>query len=128
MSRHSDQTIASLRNNALDLVIMGRPANQPATEEIILGDHPHVIILPPGHEFANRDNISPDEILSQPIIRRETGSGTRILTTRYLDRIAPADVQATLLQVTIDAVALALQQIDARQGKVFVCGGGAKNV
>ena len=45
----------------------------------------------------------------------------------HLDRIAPADVQATLLQVTIDAVALALQQIDARQGKVFVCGGGAKN-
>ncbi len=91
-----DQTIASLRNNALDLVIMGRPANQPATDEIILGDHPHVIILPPGHQLANRDNISPEEILSHPIIRRETGSGTRILTTRYLDHIAPGSLYETM--------------------------------
>ena len=87
-----DQTIASLRNNALDLVIMGRPANRPATDETILGDHPHVIILPPGHALANRDNISPEEILSHPIITREAGSGTRILTTRYLDRIAPGSI------------------------------------
>ena len=111
-----DQTIASLRNNALDLVIMGRPASAPATHEIVLGDHPHVIILPPGHILADRDNITPEEIVSHPIIRRETGSGTRILTTRYLDRIAPGipytsmdvDSNETIKQAVIAGLGIAL--------------------
>ena len=44
-----------------------------------------------------------------------------------LDQIATADVQATLLSVTVNAVVLALRQIEARPGTVFVCGGGASN-
>ena len=56
----------------------------------MLGDHPHLIILPPGHDLAGRSDSAPEEILSHPIITREVGSGTRILTTRYLDRIAPS--------------------------------------
>ena len=87
----------------------------PATHEIILGDHPHVIILPPGHILADRDNITPEEIVSHPIIRRETGSGTRILTTRYLDRIAPGihtsmdvDSNETIKQAVIAGLGIAL--------------------
>ena len=111
-----DQTISNLRNNALDLVIMGRPANQTPTDEIVLGDHPHVVILPPNHSLAERDTVSPEEILSNQIITRELGSGTRILATRYLDRIAPGatyktmevDSNETIKQAVIAGLGIAL--------------------
>ena len=111
-----DQTISNLRNNALDLVIMGRPATQPKTDEIVLGDHPHVIILPPNHSLADKENVSPEEILSHPIITRELGSGTRILATRYLDRLAPGltyktmevDSNETIKQAVIAGLGIAL--------------------
>ena len=111
-----EQTISNLRNNALDLVIMGRPANQTPTDEIVLGDHPHVIILPPTHNLANRTDIPAEEILSHQVITREIGSGTRILATRYLDRIAPGvtyrtmevDSNETIKQAVIAGLGIAL--------------------
>ena len=111
-----DQTISNLRNNALDLVIMGRPANQTPTSEIVLGDHPHIIILPPNHSLANREYVSPEEILSHQFITREMGSGTRILATRYLEQIAPGlsyqtmevDSNETIKQAVIAGLGIAL--------------------
>ncbi len=111
-----DQIIAALKNNAVDIVIMGRPARLPPTNEIVLGDHPHLIILPPGHELAGRHDVKPEEILSHPIITREVGSGTRILTTRYLDRIAPGlpyqaiemDSNETIKQAVIAGLGISL--------------------
>lgn len=39
----------------------------------------------------------------------------------------PEDIQATLLTFTVKSIKLALQQLDAHQGKLYVCGGGANN-
>ena len=111
-----DQTIAALRSNAVDIAIMGRPARYPPTDEIVLGEHPHLIILPPNHPLAGRENIDPNELLSHPIITREPGSGTRILATRYLDRIAPGmpyetmemDSNETIKQAVIAGLGIAL--------------------
>ena len=111
-----DQIIVALKNNAVDIAIMGRPARHPPTNEIVLGDHPHLIILPPGHELAGRSDAQPEEILSHPIITREVGSGTRILTTRYLDRIAPGlpyktiemDSNETIKQAVIAGLGISL--------------------
>lgn len=36
-----------------------------------------VLIVPPDHPWANRDNIQIDEMLAEPFILREHGSGTR---------------------------------------------------
>ena len=91
-----DQIIAALQENAVDMAIMGRPPKAPLTVEVVLGDHPHVIILPPDHALANRNQVTPDEILSHTILTREQGSGTRILANRYFDRIAPGQVYQTI--------------------------------
>ena len=111
-----DQTINAIRNNAVDIAIMGRPARNPPTDEIVLGDHPHLIILPPNHPLADRDDVDPHEILSHTVITREPGSGTRILATRYLDRIAPGvpyetlemDSNETIKQAVIAGLGIAL--------------------
>lgn len=82
-----DFIIQALQDSSLDLAIMGRPPRDPAVVATAIGDHPHVLIAPPEHALAHAGAVTAEDILSQPIILREPGSGTRILATRYLDRI-----------------------------------------
>lgn len=44
-----------------------------------------------------------------------------------LNALAEQDVQATLVQLTVNSVANALAEAGATQGKIYVCGGGANN-
>ena len=41
--------------------------------------------------------------------------------------LAPADVQATLLELTVDSVASSIERLDGQVEEVYVCGGGAHN-
>jgi DNA-binding transcriptional LysR family regulator len=63
------------------------------TDEIVLA-------LPPGHPLAQRDPLTPDDLLGQPLILREEGSGTRRSVEKALAsagyRLRPEDVVLTL--------------------------------
>lgn len=82
-----DTTINALQQRSIDLAIMGRPPRSPAVTAESVGDHPHVIIAKPTHPLAQMDNVPATDLLNETFIAREQGSGTRILMTRYLDRI-----------------------------------------
>lgn len=82
-----DAILALLAAGELDLVIMGRPPREPAVLADPLGPHPHVIIAAPDHPLADADPVLPGDLLAQTFLSREEGSGTRILMTRFLDRI-----------------------------------------
>lgn len=82
-----EATIEGLASGALDLAIMGRPPREPVVDAIPLGPHPHGIVLPRGHRLEGRHGITAEDLASETFISREAGSGTRILMTRYLDRI-----------------------------------------
>lgn len=79
--------ISSLENKSADLVIMGRPPRRPEVDADPLGVHPHVIIAPPEHRLAGSPNVAPEDLLRETFLSREEGSGTRILASRFLDRI-----------------------------------------
>ncbi len=79
--------IQMIETGDLDLVIMGRPPRQPAVVARSIGDHPHLLVAPPDHPLTRLDKVTPDDILSQHFVMREEGSGTRILTMRFLDEI-----------------------------------------
>jgi anhydro-N-acetylmuramic acid kinase len=51
------------------------------------------------------------------------------LTTRYpaLHSLSPQDVQATLVQLTVDSISDSILALDNSNGEVYVCGGGANN-
>jgi LysR family transcriptional regulator, low CO2-responsive transcriptional regulator len=110
------QIIAALEDHSMDLVIMGRPPRHPEVDSILLGDHPHVLIAPPDHPLAGKRDILPQEILSETIIMRERGSGTRILMERFLDRIGEGDTydsiefnsNETIKQAAIAGLGIAL--------------------
>lgn len=88
--------MAALDDQAIDLAIMGRPPRVPAVTAYVIGDHPHVLVVPPGHKLLNLPRIDPEDILGEPFILREEGSGTRILCVRYLDRIGGGQPYASV--------------------------------
>ena len=79
--------IADLERQAVDLAIMGRPPRHPAVQADPLGPHPPGIVPPPHHRLPGRSFLSATDLLAETFLAREPGSGTRILMTRYLDRI-----------------------------------------
>ncbi|VAW22645.1 RuBisCO operon transcriptional regulator CbbR [hydrothermal vent metagenome] len=87
MIGNRERMLEALGDHSIDLGIMGRPPRFPEVEAIALGPNPHILIAPPGHELVGANDISPEQLLAQTFILRETGSGTRILMERFLDRI-----------------------------------------
>ncbi len=81
------QTIAALDNRQIQLAIMGRPPRSPANTAEVVGAHPHIFVVPPDHQLAKAKDVTPQDLLKETIIEREVGSGTRILLTRFMDRI-----------------------------------------
>lgn len=81
------QIIEDLQHGSIELAIMGRPPRNPPVVADVLGPHPHVLIAPPEHRLAGSERVEAAELLAETFIAREEGSGTRILMTRYLDRL-----------------------------------------
>lgn len=80
--------IEALQNKKIDLAIMGRPPRNPPVEADMLGENPHILVAPPLHPFAGNCDLTTAQLLSQTFLTRESGSGTRILTERFLDNLA----------------------------------------
>lgn len=78
------ETIAALEDRAYDLCIMGRPPRAPILNWAPLADHPHVIIAAPDHPRVGQRGLNVADLMHDPFILRETGSGTRILAGRFL--------------------------------------------
>jgi DNA-binding transcriptional LysR family regulator len=81
------EIIRGLEREEYDLTMMGRPPAHIRAESATLGDHPHVLIAPPGHRLAGDPDILAEDLLAERFLAREQGSGTRILMERFLERI-----------------------------------------
>ncbi len=76
--------LASLEDNASDMVIMGKPpAGMPVEAKVFL-ENPLVVIAPPDHRLAGRRAIPLSEVMGEDFIVREVGSGTRAAVERFL--------------------------------------------
>jgi DNA-binding transcriptional LysR family regulator len=81
------EIIERLERGEIELAIMGRPPGGLEIEQDELGDHPYVVIAPPDHRLAGPGRVTPEALLAETFLCREEGSGSRILMTRYLDRV-----------------------------------------
>ncbi|EEW26546.1 LysR family regulator CbbR [Rhodobacter ferrooxidans] len=89
--KNREGIIDDLTRHNVDLAIMGRPPRVPEVIATPLGPHPHGLVARPGHPLAGKPSVTAAEILSQTFLAREPGSGTRILMTRYLERLGEGD-------------------------------------
>ena len=77
--------MAALRNYELDMAIMGRPPPDIAVNRHVLGDHPHVIVVPPGHWLLGEEGLTVIDLTHEVFLTREEGSGTRMLMERLFE-------------------------------------------
>jgi LysR family transcriptional regulator for metE and metH len=84
-----EETIAGLAAYDLDFAVMGRPPQDFAVANAVIGDHPHIIIGPAGHPLARRKRIALAGLEGETFLLRERGSGTRLLMQRMF---AAADI------------------------------------
>lgn len=90
-----EETLRDLAQMRFDLTIMGRPPRVPPVEAQLIGPNPHGLIAPARHPLTGQHALSAADLAGETFLSREEGSGTRILMTRYLDRLgdgAPFDL------------------------------------
>lgn len=73
-----EQVLALLRDNQVDLAIMGRPPNDFPVVAVPFAKHPMVMIACPSHPLARRP-ITMEMLAGETFLVREQGSGTRVL-------------------------------------------------
>ncbi len=77
-------TIERLARNEDDLTIMGMPPRNLDIVRYPFADNPLVAIAPRGHPLAARRRIALQRLAQEPFLMRESGSGTRLATDRFL--------------------------------------------
>lgn len=108
--------IEGLTAGRFDLAIMGRPPRVPAVQAEIIAPHPHVLVAPADHRLAGRADLPASDLYGETFLVREDGSGTRILATRWLDRIGEGfpfgqiemDSNETIKQAVLAGLGLAI--------------------
>ena len=78
-----EQLVRQLRDNEVDLAVMGRPPPDLDTRAEPFAAHPLAVIAAPGHALASRGNIAPRALEAEPFIVREPGSGTRAAMEQF---------------------------------------------
>lgn len=74
---NTEGIVSMVENSMIDLgVVEGPVANKNLLVEVCRVDQ-LVVVVPPGHEMANRESIALEEVMNYPFICREEGSGTR---------------------------------------------------
>ena len=107
--------IRHLEDDDIDIAIMGRPPEEIETRAEPFAPNPHVAVCAPGHRLAARRKVPVRELLEEPFIAREPGSGTRSLTDALFAKhrvpFAPALVMSsneTIKQAVMAGMAVSL--------------------
>lgn len=77
------EIIEGLHRYTIEVAVMGRPPQELNAIAEPIGEHPHVIVVPPGHPLVERDLLEPFALAGETFLVREPGSGTRSLMERF---------------------------------------------
>jgi DNA-binding transcriptional LysR family regulator len=82
---NSEQVESRVRAGEFDFGLVGDQGANPAEEGLAASVADElVLVVSPGHAWARRRDIRPDELAAQPLLLREPGSATRQVTERAL--------------------------------------------
>jgi LysR family transcriptional regulator, low CO2-responsive transcriptional regulator len=80
---NSQQLLERLTNNLDDLYFMGQPPENLDINVRPFLENPLVVIAPRDHSLAQEKNISLQRLAEEPLIMRESGSGTRMAVEQF---------------------------------------------
>jgi len=72
-----------LSDNSIDLALMGQPPEGHKLAAQVFMDNPLVVIAATNHLLAGKKNIPLQQLLKEPLIGREKGSGTRSALEKF---------------------------------------------
>lgn len=81
---NTEVIIEKLYRGEIDLGVIEGPFDKSSVNHEKFKDDELVLIVPPQHEFAKKDSVTIEEILSEKLICREPGSGTKKIFENYL--------------------------------------------
>jgi DNA-binding transcriptional LysR family regulator len=87
-----EQLVRMLRDNEVDLAVMGRPPRELDARAEPFAAHPLAIVAAPSHPAARRRRMAPKALEREVFLVRERGSGTRAAMEQFFQdqHIAPA--------------------------------------
>lgn len=80
----SAEVAAAVADGTTELGVSGAKSSLKGLEHEQLWEDELVLIVPPGHPWARRKSVEPGQLLSEPFVLREAGSGTRARMERQL--------------------------------------------
>jgi DNA-binding transcriptional LysR family regulator len=85
-------------DHTLDLGLIESPTHLPSVQIEVVCEDELVLICAPGHRLAKLQSVAPREILGEPYVSREVGSGTREFTDQYLRecKVSPDDLNIVM--------------------------------
>ncbi len=103
----NSKRIAELLNSGnIDLgLVEGDVSRQKIIVKKLLSDE-LLLIVAPGHPWANRKEVSLSEVVKEPFIFREAGSGTRQMIEKFLGRhgVTPHDMKISTILGSTEAI------------------------
>lgn len=79
-----EELVALMRNNEVDISVMGRAPKEWPNRAEPFAMHPHVLVTAPNHPFAQSEGVPAVALAREGFIVREPGSGTRAALEEYL--------------------------------------------
>lgn len=108
--------IHSLRNNLVDLVIMGRPPNKIEYDAIPFITNPLGIVSGSKYPIKSKPQYTLGDLRHEKFIAREEGSGTRLL----MEKIFEEQGVKPLITMSIDSNETIKQSVLANMGLTFI--------
>lgn len=104
-----DKAIQSLTQQHYDLAVLSMVSPQKELNFIPFLANQLVPVLPSHHALAAEKTLTPEQFLAEPLLVRESGSGTRIVVDEYYTqvRITPSRLQEL---GSLEAIKMALQE------------------
>lgn len=113
------EVLTSLANHQVSIALIEAPAHRPDFKiEPFLEDE-LCLILPPDHRWARKTILRAAEIVQEPVLLRETGSGMRRFVEEYLERDGVLSQQPRTT-VDMNSTEAILSAVEAGLGIGFV--------
>ncbi len=107
MTVANSETIESrVADYALDLGLIESPSHLPGLHTQVCCDDELLMICSPGHHLAKSRSVTPQQIISEPYVSRETGSGTREFADNYFRdcKVSPDDMNIVMELGSLEAI------------------------
>ena len=78
-----ERVLQRMVENQDDLYVLGQPPEQMDTEFEPFLENPLVVLAAGNHPLANKKNISPQRLVEEQFLMRESGSGVRLATEQF---------------------------------------------